>query len=204
MGLACRGRCGHPGAGLAEGSWAATTGETGVPITLLCCWLTPRSPGCCGKCKEIAWDFHPGEPQGSPNPLGEQSGSPCFCRRLWALLRWGSPLPPARPSGGAGLQSRGAPGALSRGTARVRIWPPPTARPAPALRFGVVEARKGGREGEVRGCPRRGLRQAPSRCLQRGCAGPRASQHRAIRANLIKTDSPIGGLPPINSALALH
>lgn len=40
--------------------------------------------------------------------------------------------------------------------------------------------------------------------LQRDCAGLRASQRRAIRANLIKTDGPIGGLPPINPALALH
>lgn len=37
-----------------------------------------------------------------------------------------------------------------------------------------------------------------------GSAAARASQHRAIRANLIKTDGPVGGLPPINPALQLH
>lgn len=80
----------------------------------------------------------------------------------------------------------------------------PAARPALAVLLGAMEAREGGREVEARGAPG-GISSRPlPDAGSRGCAGPRASQHRAIRANLIKTDGPIGGLPPINPALALH
>lgn len=170
--------------------------------------LTPRFA--MGNAKKQPGIYIPAKPGIHPTHCGSREAPRVFaigsghrCPRGWGKP-WGSSLPPAHPSGGAGLQLRGAPWPLSWGIARVRIRPHPAARPASAVRLGAVEARKGGREGEARGCTWWGLRRASSQHLQRGCVGLRASQYRAIRANLIKTDGPIGGLPPINPALALH
>lgn len=136
-------------------------------------------PVCYGKCKKLAGIYVPASPSreaphvfATPG-LQRAGGGARRSQHTHLSMQDCSPE-----------ESRGPVGS-QLGIALVRIQPRPAATPAPAVSLGAIEAREGGREGEARGCTRRGLRRAPSRCLQRGCAGPRASQRRAIRANLI-------------------
>lgn len=129
--------------------------------------------------QEICWDLCPGKPK--------QRGSPCFCHPRAAESHGGAHRPQhthLRVQDCSPEESRGPVGS-QLGIALVRIRPRPAARPALAIPLGAIEAREGGQEGEARRCTQRDLWRAPSRRLQRGCVGPRASQRRAIRANLI-------------------
>lgn len=143
--------------GRTEGSWAARTGEAGVPIAL---------PGLLWEMRRNSLGFPSWLSPRIPTALGEQRGSLRFCCPAPELGRaMGNPIAPSWPIWeGTGLQPRGPiwlRWALSWGIARVRIRPHPAARPASAACLGAVKAREGGQEGEGRGCTPAGSPACP-------------------------------------------